>query len=212
MLSTPIAALLAFCAAAALLSVTPGPDTALILRTSAVEGRRGGIAAAMGTAVGCLIWAALTALGLSALLAASELAYTILKWAGAAYLVWMGLKLFLNPRKSLAPEAETEPRPISVWACFLRGFLTNILNPKVGVFYVSFLPQFVPHGMEVAPFIMLLGALHAAIGLAWLSFLAGATRTIAVWLKRPGVLKALDRVTGVVFIAFGARLALEARR
>lgn len=210
MLMTSLGAIAAFCAAAFLLTITPGMDTALILRTSASEGRRAGIAAATGTAVGCLTWAAITALGLGALLAASELAYTILKWVGAAYLVWMGIKLILSPRKALEP-ATAAPAETRGRAAFLRGFLTNILNPKVGVFYVSFLPQFVPHGVEVAPFIMILGVTHALIGLAWLAFLAGATRAIAGWLSRPAVLKVLDRVTGVVFIAFGARLALQAR-
>jgi threonine/homoserine/homoserine lactone efflux protein len=211
MLTTTLGALLAFCAAASLLTITPGPDTALILRLSAAEGRRSGMAAAAGTALGCLVWATVTALGLGALLAASQTAYTILRWVGAAYLVWVGLKLIVKPRTEFAPPSASGPPARGAWSALAKGFLTNVLNPKVGVFYVSFLPQFVPHGVEVAPFIVLLGAVHAAIGLAWLSFLAGATQSLAGWLRRPRVLKILDRLTGAVFLAFGARLALDSR-
>jgi threonine/homoserine/homoserine lactone efflux protein len=212
MLTTPLAAILAFCAAAALLTVAPGLDTALVVRTSASEGRRAALAASLGIGLGCLCWATLTALGLGALLAASELGYTILKWVGAAYLVWLGARLLINPRTALAPDESAPPPAHGAPAWLARGFLTNILNPKVGVFYVSFLPQFVPQHVPVAPFILLLGAIHAVMGFAWLAFLTGATRQVMGALKRPGVLKALDRVTGVVFLAFAARLALEPRR
>ena len=212
MISPVFAALAAFALAAVLLSITPGLDTALIVRTSASEGRRAGVAAALGTAAGCLWWATLTALGLSALLAASEIAYEILKWIGAAYLVWMGFKLILNPRTVLEETGTTDRAHRSAWGWLAKGFFTNILNPKVGVFYVSFLPQFVPHGVSPPPFILLLGAIHAVIGFVWLAILSGATHRITSALKRPGVLKALDRVTGLVFIAFGAKLALESRR
>jgi threonine/homoserine/homoserine lactone efflux protein len=206
-----VASLAAFSAAALLLTVTPGLDTALVLRTATGEGQRPAFAAALGIGLGCLIWATIVALGLGALLAASELAYTILRWAGAAYLVWIGTRLILDPRTAFEPgAAATDHRGAATW--FVRGFLTNILNPKVGVFYVSFLPQFVPHGVAVAPFVMLLGAMHVVMGVAWLSLLIGATRPIARMLRRPAVLKTLDRLTGAVFLAFGARLALESRR
>src|ERR1700761_2873039 len=148
MLSPTLAALAAFTLAAALLSITPGLDTALVVRTSASEGRRAGLAATLGIALGCLGWASLTALGLGALLAASKLAYEILKWVGAAYLVWLGIKLILNPRTAFEDKTPDE-KGLGVLGWFAKGFLTNMLNPKVGVFYVSFLPQFVPHGADV---------------------------------------------------------------
>lgn len=207
-----IASLAAFSAAAFLLTVTPGLDTALVLRTSTGEGPRPAFAAALGIGLGCLIWAAIVAFGLGALLAASQLAYTVLKWVGAAYLVWIGARMILKPRTTSFDPGSAEEGRRGAWAWFVRGFLTNILNPKVGVFYVSFLPQFVPHGVAVASFVMLLGALHAGMGVAWLGVLVGATRPIARMLRRPAVLKSLDRLTGVVFLAFGARLALEGRR
>jgi threonine/homoserine/homoserine lactone efflux protein len=206
-----LASLAAFSAAALLLTIAPGLDTALVLRTSTGEGPRPAFAAALGIGSGCLVWAAIVALGLGALLAASQLAYTVLRWIGAGYLCWVGFRLILKPRTSFDPGV-ARPGDRGGLAAFFRGFLTNILNPKVGVFYVSFLPQFVPHGVPVAPFVMLLGALHVVMGVAWLSILIGATRPLARLLRKPAVLKALDRLTGLVFLAFGARLALESRR
>jgi threonine/homoserine/homoserine lactone efflux protein len=210
--ASTFAAIAAFCAAAALLTVTPGLDTALIIRTSAGEGRRAGLAAAVGVALGCLFWTVVTALGLGALLAASRVAYTVLKWVGAAYLVWLGIRLILQPRSTFAVESAGHTARKGVAGWLGKGLLTNVLNPKVGVFYVSFLPQFVPQDVPVAPFILMLGVIHAAMGLLWLAVLARATRSIVQALKRPWVLKLLDRATGLVFIGFGARLALESRR
>ena len=166
--------------------------------------------AAVGIITGCLVWGAAVALGLGALLAASKLAFTVLKWAGAAYLVWLGLNLILKPRSAFdlaagAPSAQGD------FAWMRRGLLTNLLNPKVGVFYISFLPQFLPAGVAAAPFIFLLAAIHAALGLAWSACLIGATRPIAGALRKTSVVRWLDRLTGGVFLGFGVRLALERR-
>lgn len=201
-------ALAAYAVAAALLTVTPGLDTALTLRTAAAEGPRSAVLAALGIVTGCLVWGALVALGLGALLAASTLAFTVLKWVGAAYLVWLGLKLILRPRSAFDAGHGPARRPGSA---FRSGLLTNLLNPKVGVFYVSFLPQFLPERVTPAPFIFLLAAIHALIGLAWLSMLVLATRPIAGLLRRSEVVRWLDRATGGVFLAFGLKLALERR-
>jgi threonine/homoserine/homoserine lactone efflux protein len=207
--SETLAALAAFVAAATLVTITPGLDTALVLRTATTEGPRRAGLAALGVALGCLSWAVVVAVGLGAVLAASQLAYTVLKWAGAAYLVWLGVKMLRHPRDSFAA-AQTGPG--GGGSAFGRGLYTNLLNPKVGVFYVSFLPQFVPHGAAVGPFVLLLGAIHAALGLIWFACLIAATRPLAGLLARSGVVKTLDRITGGVFLAFGAGLALEARR
>ena len=203
-------ALAAYVVAAGLLTLTPGLDTALILRTAAVEGPRRAGLAAVGIVTGCLVWGAAVALGLGALLAASSLAFTVLKWAGAAYLVWLGLNLILRPRDRFEL-AGGAPAAGGDLAWMRRGFLTNLLNPKVGVFYISFLPQFLPVGVAPAPFIFLLAAIHAALGLAWSACLIGATRPIAGALKKAGVVRWLDRLTGGVFLGFGVRLALERR-
>jgi threonine/homoserine/homoserine lactone efflux protein len=165
----------------------------------------------LGICLGCLAWGLIVALGLGVLLAASTLAYALLKWAGAAYLVYLGVKLIRSPRRGLdAPGAEPRVGEGAAWLG--RGFLTNILNPKVGVFYVSFLPQFVPAGANVAALTILLTAVHAGLGLLWFLALIAATRPLSGLFRRAGVVTWLDRLTGGLFIAFGVRLALEARR
>ncbi|MBX7249001.1 MAG: LysE family translocator [Caulobacteraceae bacterium] len=211
-MDTALTSLAAFAAAAALLTVTPGPDNALMLRTAAAEGPRPAFAAALGISLGCLGWAGLTALGLSALLAASEAAYTVLKWAGAAYLFWLGGRLLLQPRQSFDPGEAGRPGHSGAGGSFLRGLMTNLLNPKVGVFYVSFLPQFIPDGAPVAGWTALLGLVHALVGMAWFICLIAATRPLTQALRRAAVVRWLDRLTGGVFLAFGLRLALESRR
>jgi len=204
--------LAAFMAAAVLLTITPGPDNALMLRTAAAEGSRRAFAAAFGISLGCILWALLTALGLSALLAASETAYTVLKWVGAAYLFWLGGRMLLTPRESFDLGEGEKPAARGDAGPFLRGLLTNLLNPKVGVFYVSFLPQFIPEGAPVAVWTAMLGVVHALVGMAWFVCLIAATRPLANALRKAVVIRWLDRLTGGVFLAFGVRLALESRR
>jgi len=203
-------ALAAYVVAAGLLTLTPGLDTALILRTAAVEGPKRAALAAIGISLGCLVWGGAVALGLGALLQASALAFTVLKWAGAAYLVWLGLNLLLKPRERFEVAAGS-PSGGGDFTWMRRGLLTNLLNPKVGVFYISFLPQFLPSGVQAGPFIFLLAVIHVVIGTAWSGCLIAATQPIATALKRPAVVRWLDRATGVVFLGFGLRLALERR-
>lgn len=204
-------ALIAFSVAAGLLTVTPGLDTALVLRTAAAEGPRKAAMAAAGVCLGTIVWAAAVGLGLGALLAASKLAFDVLKWAGAAYLVWLGVHLLVRPRDRFEIAAGPAARGVSARGWFWRGVLNNLLNPKAGVFYVSFLPQFVPQGVPAAPFMILLGALHAAMGVVWFAAIIGAMRPISGALQRPAVVRWLDRATGGVFVGFGVRLALERR-
>jgi threonine/homoserine/homoserine lactone efflux protein len=200
-------ALIAFVAAASLLTITPGLDTAMVLRTAAVEGPRTAALAALGIILGCLAWGAAVALGLGVLLAASSVAYTVLKWAGAAYLAWLGFRLIVKPRSRFDLGAASTER--GSWLA--RGFLNNLLNPKIGVFYVSFLPQFVPPHVAAAPFIFLLAAIHGVLGAAWFAALIAATSPLKRWLERAAVVRWIDRVTGVVFVGFGLRLALDRR-
>lgn len=201
--------LIAFFAAAALVIVTPGLDTALVLRTATAEGPRRGMAASAGVAIGCLVWGVSVALGLGALLAASHAAYTVLKWAGAAYLAWLGLRLLINPRRALLIKEEASGGRSSLLGAFRRGLMCNLLNPKAGVFYVSFLPMFVPAGYAVAPFLLLLTTIHVVMSLVWLSGLSLAAGRARRLLARRGAVAWLDRVTGFVFLGFGARLALS---
>jgi threonine/homoserine/homoserine lactone efflux protein len=153
---TTAQALIAFAVAAGLLTITPGLDTALVLRTAAAEGWRRAAAVAVGIGLGCLAWGAAAAFGAGALLVASHAAYTILKWAGAAYLVWLGVNLLRKPRAAFDAGAGAAPPSGGLLAALAKGFWNNLLNPKVGVFYVSFLPQFIPAGASPTAFGLLL--------------------------------------------------------
>ncbi|MEQ1811698.1 MAG: LysE family translocator [Terricaulis sp.] len=195
---------LAFIAAATLLTITPGVDTAMVLRSAATEGPRSALFAGIGISIGCLIWAGAVSLGLGALLQASELAYTILKWAGAAYLVWLGLKMLIKPRTTWADQDTPGAKG---FAAMRAGFFTNITNPKIGIFYVTFLPQFIPHGANVTLYSFFLALVHIALSVVWFAALTAATVPLGRALRRPNVIKTLDRVTGGLFIAFGLRLA-----
>lgn len=201
-------ALLAFVVAASLLTITPGLDTALVLRTAAAEGRRPAARAALGIICGCLVWGVSVALGLGLLLTASHLAYTALKLAGCAYLAWLGINFVVRPRSRFELSTTPAARGPNWWA---RGFLNNLLNPKAGVFYVSFLPQFVPAGHAAGPFMVLLAFIHALICIPWYALLISATAPLKRWLQREAVVRWIDRVTGTVFLGFGLRLALDRR-
>ena len=206
--------LLAFTAAASLLTLTPGVDTALVLRTAATDGPRAGAAAGLGICLGLLGWGLAAAVGLTALLDASPVAFTALKWAGAAYLLFLGLRLLARPRAAvpLAPDAiPTDTRGAGLAPAFRRGLLTNALNPKVGVFYMTFLPQFIPQGTAVPGFSLLLASLHVLLSLGWFALLIALTVPLGRFLARPAVVRGLDRATGCVFVAFGLRLALAPR-
>lgn len=207
----PTTALLGFSLAALLLTLTPGLDTALVLRTAAVEGGRQAMLAGGGIVAGVLAWGLIAAVGLGAILAISQTAYALLQLAGAVYLLWLGAVMLHRavgqrhrylPTEAFAPGA----RPSRRW--FLRGLLTNLLNPKVGVFYVSLLPQFLPEGVHVVAFSALLAGIHAAMGLLWFAALVLATRPLARWLKQPAVQRSLDALTGATLMLFGLRLAL----
>lgn len=203
--------LLAFGLAATLLTITPGLDTAMVLRSAVAGGPRQAIATAIGIGLGCLAWGAAVALGLGIVLTASTLAYTVLKWAGAAYLLWLGIKLLFRPRSRMTAETASPVVPLSRSAAMRRGFLTNLLNPKIGVFYVTFLPQFVPTGSNVALFSFALACIHVTLGTAWFAIMIAATAPLNRQLGRPAVVRVLDRMTGGVFIGFGVKLALSSR-
>ncbi|WP_067223963.1 LysE family translocator [Stappia indica] len=213
----PLSAVLAFSLAAALLTLTPGLDTALVLRTAAVEGPRRAMLAGAGVSTGVLAWGLMAALGLGAVLAVSETAYTVLRIAGALYLLWLGfgmLRAALSAERAqkLAAAANAKGKgTTSGRGWFWRGLLTNLLNPKVGVFYISFLPQFTAEGVPVVAFSVGLAAIHATMGTAWFALLTLATRPVAGLLRRPAVTRTLDGLTGAVLIGFGLRLALERR-
>ncbi|NBF00520.1 LysE family translocator [Nonomuraea sp. KC401] len=195
---------LSFAAVVALLTLTPGLDTALILRTSLLAGRRPAWGVTLGIQLGTLIWGVLTAAGLSALLAASETAYQVLRWAGVAYLVWMGLRMILTGADA---HALPEQQAVGFGKGFGRGLMTNLLNPKVGVFYVAMLPQFIPEGAPHAVMGLLLAGVHVVEGLLWSVALIWFASLMSGFLRSPRVRRFLDRLTGVVIVGFGVRLA-----
>ena len=208
-------ALLSFTVTAGLLTITPGLDTALVLRTAAVEGRKQAMLAGMGICFGCLLWGVAASFGLSALLAVSGFAYNVLRIVGAIYLGYLGIKLLIRAFASTSSNSGAEPEEYasgdgSLW--FKRGLLTNLLNPKVGVFYLSFVPQFIPTGVPVWSFSILLALIHATEGLLWFLLLTNATELISSWLRQRRVVMALDSLMGVILIAFGLKLVLDKAR
>ncbi|NYD50972.1 threonine/homoserine/homoserine lactone efflux protein [Actinomadura luteofluorescens] len=195
---------------AALLTITPGVDTMLVVRTTVAGGRRTGLLASAGVVTGLLCWALMSAIGLTAMLAASRLAFDAVRLAGACYLLWLGLRALWTARRR-APGASEErpPAPAIGRAAFRAGLTTNLLNPKVGVFYMSLLPQFVPDGASVFWTSMLFAAVHAAESLLWLAVIVAAAGAARRALTRPAVKRRLQQVTGLAFIGFGVRLAVD---
>ncbi|MFF1646112.1 LysE family translocator [Streptomyces sp. NPDC058240] len=206
-------ALWSFALVVGLLTLTPGLDTALILRTSALGRRRRAWGVVLGIQTGTLLWGALTSLGVTALLTASHLAYTTLRWAGAAYLVWLGARMLRDTFRG-RPVPDTSDSALlagtdSVRGGWRQGTLTNLLNPKMGAFYVAVLPQFIPAGASHFAMGLLLTTVHILIGLIWSAVLIGFARVLHGWLRKPRARLLLDRITGTVIAAFGIRLALS---
>lgn len=201
--------ILAFAAIALILTVTPGPDTFLVVGNTISRGVRAGFLTTLGIASGGLFHAALAGLGLSRLLVYSEPTFHVVKLMGAAYLFYLGAKALLSawqrPEGEEAHFAAPDGRRRS---CYLQGLLTNILNPKVAAFYLAFLPQFIQPDDNVAVKSALLVAIHYGMSLVWLSVVALSVGRMSGFLSRSRVRRWLDGVVGGVMMAFGLRLAL----
>ena len=202
-------ALLTFLAAAALIIIAPGPDTLLVTRNVFRRGRRSGLVTAAGTVTGLALWSVAAALGLSALLAASEVGYNVARVAGGLYLIWLGVQTLRS--HGTAPATATEAASLPMHRAYLSGVLSNLLNPKIGVFFVTFLPGFVPMGAPVGSTSALLGALFVVETALWLLVLVWLVGNGTGRLSRPGVRRWVDRVTGVVLIGFGVRVVADVR-
>jgi threonine/homoserine/homoserine lactone efflux protein len=192
---------LEFALASLALIVIPGPDQALITRNTLLRGRAAGLRTMLGGVSGLSVHATAAAFGVSALLATSATAYTTLKIAGLAYLAYLGLRMLLAGEHADGDDGERRGRP------FAQGLLSNALNPKVALFFLTFLPQFLPdHGPRLLPALGL-SAVFAAIYVAWFTVLVGFVAKIGDALRRPRVRTWMERVTGSALLAFGARLA-----
>ena len=202
-----------FVASGILLNLTPGADTLYIVTRATTLGRRAGAIAALGIAAGCCVHIVAAALGLSAVLATSATAFAAVKLAGAAYLIYMGVALWRSGRDTLRPaQTPTARTPLS--RVFVQGMLTNVLNPKVGLFFLAFLPQFVdPAGEHRLVAFLLLGMVFNTTGLIWNLFVAWSSAGIG---HRTQILQrrmhALHRLAGAVFVVLGIKLALSARQ
>lgn len=195
-----------FALAAAVIVVLPGPDTLVVLRSIVRGGRRRGVATALGNLLGLCVWVGAASLGLSALLRASEVGYDVLRFAGAAYLVWLGVQ---SIRARNAPREDSGGRGGILGTGFLAGVLTNLLNPKVGVFFVTFLPGFVPAGDPVGLTSLLFGSVFVVLTAAYWVLVLGLAARITRWMTEQRVRRRLDALAGTVLIGFGVRLAVE---
>ena len=225
---TVLEAMLLFAVVAIPLTIMPGLDSALVLRTAVVSGHRHAYATALGINAGVLVWGVAAAVGATAVLAASETAYRVLTLAGAAYLVWLGGRMLWSsfrpgrydalPADALrraAPSGADHPgaargAPRSAWRSVAGGAPTNLLNPKVGVFYLATIPQFLPDDVPHLLMGLLLAVEHDVLGFVWLALLINVAALAKRWLSGRAIARVTDRVTGVVLLAFGGRLGWNA--
>ena len=205
--------LLAFAVVATIITVIPGVDMALIARSVLTHGRRAGYVTSVGVSTGLWVHAVASALGLSSILMASAALFSLVKLAGAAYLIVLGA---LSLHRALRPPADAATGVVRATArdarrAFVQGFLSNLLNPKVAVFYLTLLPQFIRPGDSVLARSLLLAGVHVVIGLVWLILYAYFLGRLSTVLRRPRVRRALEGVTGTLLIAIGGRLAWDRR-
>lgn len=205
----------AFLGVSVLVTITPGADMALMTKHALTSGRRTAFMAALGITNGLFVWAALSAAGVAAILNASATAFTVLKLAGGAYLIFLGLRTILRTRgraddAQLNPLAARAVRTTDAQA-YRQGLFTNLLNPKPGVFFTSFLPQFVSADDHALAKSLALALVHILIGLVWMAWYIQVVVKASKFLTRPSVRRWLDRATGAVLVALGLRLAVERR-
>ena len=203
-----VAQFAAFLGVSAIVIATPGPDTALTIRSSLMGGRRAGIFTALGVSSGQAVWTLASAVGIAALLAASEPAFLAVKVAGAAYLIWLGAQALIAAVRGRRSEvAAREPRQLEPSRAFRQGLLSNLGNPKMAAFFPSLLPQFA-HSFAA---LLALGFLFCLLTLVWLTAYAVAVARAGDFISRSPVKRAIEAVTGAVLVALGLRLATERR-
>lgn len=205
-------ALLSFAVVAALLTITPGLDSALVLRSALVQGRRLAIATGLGIIFGAFVWGVAASVGLAALLRASEAAFIALRLVGAAYMMYLGVRMIWSRVIRPSPDAATEDElrlPKLWWGSWSKGLLTNLLNPKVGAFYVAVLPQFIPPGSSELLMGVLLAGVHGIETAAWFALIIFGAHGVRRWLERSIVRRWIDGITGTALVGFGVGLAVS---
>ncbi|WP_369149003.1 LysE family translocator [Streptomyces sp. R44] len=213
---TVSSAIASFAVVAAMLTIMPGLDTALVLRSAITLGRRQAFATALGILSGVLVWGVAAAVGASAVLTASHLLYDALRVAGAGYLAWLGIGMLRRTLKERGRRASEDPAEGAgasaahpTWArSWARGLGTSLLNPKNGVFYMAMLPQFIPSDSPHLLMGVVLATVHDLEGLVWFSALIFGTQLVRRWLNRASVQRVIDAITGTLLVGFGIKLAL----
>jgi RhtB (resistance to homoserine/threonine) family protein len=204
-----LTALVTFTLAATLIVLLPGPDTLVVVRNLIRGGRRTATLTVLGVLSGLAIWVVTAALGLAALLRASRDGYTALRLVGAVYLIWLGVNSFRARPAAHADEITASPPRKLLGVGYRAGLATDLLNPKVGVFFVTFLPGFVPPGHPVGSTSLVFGAIFVIETAAYFALLLMLASRITRWMSQPAIRRRLDRATGLVLIGFGIRLASE---
>jgi RhtB (resistance to homoserine/threonine) family protein len=203
--------LFVFIGVAAIVIVVPGPDTAVVTKNVLVHGRRAALGTSLGVSAGLSFWTLAAAVGVASVVRASAVAFTVVKLIGALYLVWLGLQALRAAGRTSDDEQPSRAAASRAMGALRQGFVSDLANPKIGVFFTSLLPQFVQPGRPVLLPFMALGAIFVLMTALWLSAYCLIAARAAETLRRPRVRAALDRVTGVVLIALGLRLATEHR-
>lgn len=204
------AQLLAFIGIATLLTITPGPDFALVMRVVFGQGRVPASFTSLGVVSGHLLWGVASALGVAAILSASATLYMVLRLGGAAYLIWLGVHALIAPHRVAREETSIPPLTNKAGA-YRQGLINNLLNPKIGAFYTTFLPQFISPGQPAFLTSLMLAAIFALIVALWLTICIVVLVQARKFFQRSSVRLVLERLTGVVLVGLGIRLALEQR-
>ncbi|MGO4889488.1 LysE family translocator [Anaerobacillus sp. MEB173] len=189
--------------------MSPGIDTALITKRTISDGRKDGYKMALGITMGSLVHTLAAAFGLSAILMQSAIAFEIVKYIGAIYLIYLGVSSFISRKKARNLNQEKNNKMISIKSAFKQGLLSNVLNPKVAMFFITFLPQFVSNGSNVTAQLIMMGIIYTLLSISWFFIYVFFINYLREWLMSAKVQNFMDKTTGLVLIGFGLKLALE---
>ncbi|MGN7178252.1 LysE family translocator [Cytobacillus firmus] len=192
--------------------MSPGIDTALITKRTISDGRTEGYKMGLGITAGSLVHTFAAAFGLSAVLMQSAAAFKVIKYAGAVYLIYLGLSSFISLKKKKNSEIETEVKSDMKKSAFKQGLLSNVLNPKVAMFFLTFLPQFVKAGENAQQQLIIMGIIYTLMSISWFFLYVFFINYLREWLMSPKVQRVMDKATGVVLIGFGLKLAMDKQR